>query len=520
MAVLQISKIQVRRGQKNSASGVPQLSSAEFAWAVDTQELFIGNGSVAEGAPYVGNTKVLTEHDNILELANSYQFGSLSPLITQSVPRSLQEKLDEIEVSVTDFGALGDGIADNADFFERAADQLFNSGSAVLKKVLVVPNGNYLFSRDVVLPSGTILRGETINGSILNINTHSISFDTESPSEVLFENLTVSRTTGQLVITKLTNSIFSKVKFVGNYTLSNSILDATTSSACVYWENESFGTRVTDVTFDNCIFESSIVAIRMDQTSQFDTEIIIQDSLFTNCYSGIVINGVSSQGNNWSVYDCRFIEIAAQAILANFGTGMMIKRSIFKKCGNGINTPADAVTPIVEFGQYQGNEILDSTCDRLLEGELVVDETTVAVPSVLNVNKTEFTNLAYIGIDLTDNFKKLAVFSSALRCFKIDYILRLGVGLRKGTLMIGTDNDFENVSISDNFTYSSESSTSDGGIRMTEFIFDAVLRDNNADDLNETLVLSYRNPTAHPIDDSTSISGVPGDISFSVCYGV
>ena len=60
MAVVQISKIQVRRGQKNSNSGVPQLSSAEFAWAVDSQELFIGNGSVLEGAPYVGNTKIIT----------------------------------------------------------------------------------------------------------------------------------------------------------------------------------------------------------------------------------------------------------------------------------------------------------------------------------------------------------------------------------------------------------------------------------------------------------------------------
>ena len=43
MAVVQISKIQVRRGRKNGESGIPQLSSGEFAWAVDSQELFIGN---------------------------------------------------------------------------------------------------------------------------------------------------------------------------------------------------------------------------------------------------------------------------------------------------------------------------------------------------------------------------------------------------------------------------------------------------------------------------------------------
>jgi hypothetical protein len=127
MAVVQISKIQVRRGQKSSAGGIiPQLSSAEFAWAVDSQELFIGNGSVAEGAPFVGNTKVLTEHDNILELASSYRFASVDPSITLSMPRSLQNKLDEF-VSVVDFGAVGDGSTDCLEAFQNALDQLFRN---------------------------------------------------------------------------------------------------------------------------------------------------------------------------------------------------------------------------------------------------------------------------------------------------------------------------------------------------------------------------------------------------------
>ena len=127
MAVVQISKIQVRRGQKNSNSGIPQLSSAEFAWAVDSQELFIGNGSVLEGAPYVGNTKILTEHDNILELADSYRFANDDTSISLSVSRSLQSKIDEIHVSVRDFGAIGDGSTDCVTAFETAAAQLFRN---------------------------------------------------------------------------------------------------------------------------------------------------------------------------------------------------------------------------------------------------------------------------------------------------------------------------------------------------------------------------------------------------------
>jgi len=152
MAVVQISKIQVRRGQKNSNSGIPQLSSAEFAWAVDSQELFIGNGSVAEGAPYVGNTKILTEHDNILELASSYHFASNNAAITLSVPRSLQSKLDEY-VSVTDFGAVGDGVTDCVEAFETAFQQLFQNVDPTLKKYLLIPNGEYYFASDLTIPS-------------------------------------------------------------------------------------------------------------------------------------------------------------------------------------------------------------------------------------------------------------------------------------------------------------------------------------------------------------------------------
>jgi len=72
MAVYQISRIQVRRGQANQGTGIPQLASGEMAWAVDTQQLYIGNGAVSEGAPGVGNTRLLTLNDlsaqgNLLE---------------------------------------------------------------------------------------------------------------------------------------------------------------------------------------------------------------------------------------------------------------------------------------------------------------------------------------------------------------------------------------------------------------------------------------------------------------------
>ena len=67
MAVIQISKIQLRRGLQEN---LPQLSSAEMGWSVDERRLFIGNGTLAEGAPSTGVTEVLTTQSIYYELGN------------------------------------------------------------------------------------------------------------------------------------------------------------------------------------------------------------------------------------------------------------------------------------------------------------------------------------------------------------------------------------------------------------------------------------------------------------------
>lgn len=62
MAIVQISQIKHRRGLQEN---LPQLASAELGWSVDSRRLYIGNGSLAEGAPETGNTEILTEYSNI-----------------------------------------------------------------------------------------------------------------------------------------------------------------------------------------------------------------------------------------------------------------------------------------------------------------------------------------------------------------------------------------------------------------------------------------------------------------------
>ena len=159
MAVIQISRIQIRRGQKNQGSGIPQLAGGELGWAMDSQEMFIGNGSVAEGAPLVGNTKVLTEHDNLFELADQYTYKSGSTIqtgdtIQYSYQRSLTTRLDDI-VSTKAFGALGDDT-DQTTKLQRAIDQLFlnpsTKGTEQARVILVVEPGLYQLSDSLKLP--------------------------------------------------------------------------------------------------------------------------------------------------------------------------------------------------------------------------------------------------------------------------------------------------------------------------------------------------------------------------------
>lgn len=98
MAVITVSKIQVRSGLYED---LPTLDTGEFGWCVDTQQLFIGKGTLAEGAPTTGVTEILTEYsiglvnisiDSVnANIANLNAFvsnltsvvGNLTPITTQ-----------------------------------------------------------------------------------------------------------------------------------------------------------------------------------------------------------------------------------------------------------------------------------------------------------------------------------------------------------------------------------------------------------------------------------------------------
>ena len=174
MAIVQISRITNRKGLEVD---LPQpLAGAELGWAIDTRQLYIGNGELADGAPVVGNTEILTEFSDILSLATAYTYqGAAAGYVVQTgtsistpVSQSLQSRLDSYAV-VTDFGAIGDGVTDCTAAINRALFQLYCRGvNPAVRRSLFFPAGVYLITGTINVPPYCMLYGEGADSSILN----------------------------------------------------------------------------------------------------------------------------------------------------------------------------------------------------------------------------------------------------------------------------------------------------------------------------------------------------------------
>ena len=179
MAVTQISRIQHRRGLEQD---LPQLASAELGWSLDTRKLYIGNGTLDEGAPTVGVTRILTQHDigditSNLTFVNytfkgnaaGYEAVTGASAITPVV-RNYQQKFDDV-VNIRDFGAVGDDTTDDTAAINRAIQQIYKSTVSPTqpraRRTIYFPGGSYLISNPILVPPYARLVGDGMNSVII-----------------------------------------------------------------------------------------------------------------------------------------------------------------------------------------------------------------------------------------------------------------------------------------------------------------------------------------------------------------
>jgi len=213
MAVVEIAKIQVRRG-KESQTGVPLLDGGEFAWAADTEHLYIGVKRV-DGGSRDSNVRVLTENDvyslfrivstGLLNTLTNYVWESdsagtittstsINNAYFQQIQRTVQNKLDDI-VNVADFGvypSTSDSPVDCSAALQMVIDHLYldtdilttsthwdSSGTGQYNKKLYFQSGVYRIGQTIFLPRKAVLIGEGIDKTIIeNITTGSGIFQT------------------------------------------------------------------------------------------------------------------------------------------------------------------------------------------------------------------------------------------------------------------------------------------------------------------------------------------------------
>ncbi len=191
MAIVQISRITARKGLQID---LPQpLAGAELGWAIDDRRLFIGNGTIEEGAPVVGNTEILTEFSDVLNFSTVYTYqGNAAGYTVQTGPtpsspisQSLQSRLDTYAV-VTDFGAMGDGVTDDTAAINRALSQLYcQQVNTAIRRSLFFPAGTYLITDTLLIPPYAKLYGEGANSSIINFSVQNWAANTAYTDGVL-----------------------------------------------------------------------------------------------------------------------------------------------------------------------------------------------------------------------------------------------------------------------------------------------------------------------------------------------
>lgn len=155
MAVNQKSKIQIRRGRREN---LPQLSAGELGWALDTQQLYIGNGTFEQGAASEGNTEIVTVNHPLLA-ANNNVF-TVTTLLNNTTAEILR-----VNINAFPFGAFNYSMTRGTDHRVGTLQFALNETASVID-VLDLTTGN-----DLGVTISAVLSGDYMILSHTSSNT-------------------------------------------------------------------------------------------------------------------------------------------------------------------------------------------------------------------------------------------------------------------------------------------------------------------------------------------------------------
>jgi len=472
VAIVQISRITQRSGLQQD---LPQLAGAEFGWSVDQRRLWIGNGTLAEGAPVVGNTEILTEFSDLLAIApGGYTYrgeaagytAQTGPTPSDPISMSIQSWMDQW-ATVLDFGAVGDGVMDCTDAINRALFEIYcRQPNPQIRRSLFFPGGVYRVTGTIVIPTWATLIGEGARNSVIQLAAGSSAsyvfrtgdslqqtgaqIGTEgaiSPGSVTvmdlgFSSLKKSASIG--LIQDAQNCVFSRSQFLGSLGQSELISTGANSSGITFSSRANL--ICSNIQFDRCDFGGTIWGINTDQAT---SSVRVDQCKFNTLYQGVVIGAGGTVNpallpTGFRVTASVFNNIYAQGIVYDQVTLAASANNIFLDVGNHFGGEGNPSTTVVD--------LLSSNCvsvgdqfERSADNAVICARINLnSQPSIAFTNGEQLAMGSYVTLTgqtaILNNFQTSTVTlaeidADATPAFSINYSIRRADNYRTGTII-------------------------------------------------------------------------------------
>jgi hypothetical protein len=384
MAITQISKIQVRRGLQQDLG---QLAAGEIAWAIDTQRLYIGNGSTAEGAPVAGTTEIVTNSQLASQpldlIAGAYHYegilGGIGVADTNTTERRYQDKFDDI-INVRDFGARGTGTGDDLAALQRCINETYNRNRGGItpyptRRAIKISGGIYNISDSLKIPPHATLIGDGSSSVIIRQTSGAASsvlktmtnlgLDPTNGDNIDFEypkNINIIGITFQSItpidiahLESVSNCLFQDVNFIGPIIEPDG---TEIRNICVNVSSEA--SMSTSIIFRDCSFNGLSYGARITNGSD---GVVFDDCEFKNLYQGVNVMSGTTPPKNIKITNSRFDTIHGSAIVGGVGaSGIVSSNNVYVDVGNNYvsEAPGVAVTPIIVFQADNNYSIADT----------------------------------------------------------------------------------------------------------------------------------------------------------------
>jgi hypothetical protein len=484
VAIVQISRITNRKGL---IENLPQLAGAELGWAVDTRQLFIGNGTLQEGAPVIGNTEILTEFSDITAVSN-YTYKDIAvgyaaqtgPTPSDPVVRTVQAKLDDF-ADVRDFGAIGDGAADDTAAINRALFQLYCvAANTQIRRTLYFPAGTYKVTETIIIPTYAKLVGEGANCTTIYLDTSSdISSlsayvarygdslqqtgvnignnGATAPTNIEISSMTfqTAEVTDVFLVEDATQCYFDSVNFVGPLTTADIIATPSADNIAGVRFASTVSLVCNQITFDKCRFQGLTYGINTDQEIN---SVTVSNGAFVTLYQGIVLGTgtpVNGGATGFRAVQNLFDEIYSEGIVYGSVDLNVSAYNAFYDVGDQYST--NPQTPIITFNSDNNVSISDmfarDDVDALTEPRVSVTGTATNTGTQIQVGHYARENGRIF--TLANNQSNQTIFTtdtSTIKAYEMTYTITRDTVVRFGTLVVTAGSVSPAVSYADEYT--------------------------------------------------------------------